>query len=136
MSWVIDMKIAALALSVLAFLFAFTPNPASANQTTISPFQQSVAIAYARQLLTRMEKHEFWPRHASPGVAIIKFRVDKEGNLVSERIDKSSGSSKLDKAALKIVRRAFPYKPPPGAERITYRIPITFSHALPVPYRR
>lgn len=58
------------------------------------------------------------PRVGSRGTAVIAFRVDVGGGLASASVARSSGSAELDRAALRLVRRAAPFpKPPAGAQR-------------------
>lgn len=46
--------------------------------------------------------------------AVVRFVLSKSGSVRSVRLVRSSGSSKLDKAALSAVRRASPFPKPPG----------------------
>lgn len=46
--------------------------------------------------------------------AIVRFVLSRSGSVRSVRLVRSSGSKKLDKAALSAVRRASPFPKPPG----------------------
>ncbi|SMO56000.1 outer membrane transport energization protein TonB [Thalassovita litoralis] len=58
------------------------------------------------------------PRVRSPGAAVVVFAVAQSGQLSSVSLGRSSGSSHLDQAALRLVRQAAPFPAPPkGAQR-------------------
>ncbi len=58
------------------------------------------------------------PSVRARGAATVAFAVDGGGGLAQAAIAQSSGSTELDRAALRLVRRAAPFPaPPPGAQR-------------------
>ncbi|MEP1767832.1 MAG: TonB family protein [Sulfitobacter sp.] len=58
------------------------------------------------------------PRVNNRGTAVVAFSVSSSGGLAAASIARSSGSSALDKAALRVIRKAAPFpKPPKGARR-------------------
>ena len=58
------------------------------------------------------------PRVAAAGTALVAFRVAPTGALAGVSLARSSGSARLDRAALTVVRRAAPFPAPPrGAQR-------------------
>lgn len=58
------------------------------------------------------------PRAPSPGSAYVTFTVDMSGSVEQIEISKSSGSSRFDREAMKLVRQAAPFpSPPPGVNR-------------------
>lgn len=64
------------------------------------------------------------PRVASRGTAVVSFTIAPGGGLGAVNLAQSSGSGELDRAALRVIRRAAPFPaPPPGARR-TYSIRI------------
>ena len=64
------------------------------------------------------------PEFATEATAVVRFQIAPGGNLAALSLDKSSGSGRLDRVALGIVRRAAPFPaPPPGANR-DFRIRI------------
>ncbi|MEM0898720.1 MAG: TonB family protein [Pseudomonadota bacterium] len=66
-------------------------------------------------------------RAGGRGTATIRFTITGGGGLASARVARSSGNSKVDKAALNHVRRSAPFpRPPAGAQR-TFTIPIQFG---------
>lgn len=64
------------------------------------------------------------PRVGSRGTAVVAFRIAANGGLAGISIARSSGSSKLDQAALRIIRRAAPFPPPPRGARRSFSIDI------------
>ncbi|MRU16607.1 TonB family protein [Roseovarius sp. A21] len=58
------------------------------------------------------------PRVNARGAAVVAFSIGGNGRLTSVSLARSSGSSSLDRAALRLVQRAGPFpKPPRGAQR-------------------
>ncbi|GAW34145.1 gram-negative bacterial tonB protein [Roseovarius sp. A-2] len=58
------------------------------------------------------------PRATSRGAALVQFSIAAGGGLASVGLSRSSGSSRLDRAALAVIERAAPFPaPPPGARR-------------------
>jgi protein TonB len=52
------------------------------------------------------------------GAVLVQFSVTEGGRLASVRVARSSGSTRLDRAALTVVERAAPFPAPPaGADR-------------------
>lgn len=65
------------------------------------------------------------PRFNATGATIVTFRVSASGSLAGLSVAQSSGSAKLDNAALRVVRLAAPFPaPPPGAQR-TFNFKVT-----------
>ncbi|MFP4405629.1 energy transducer TonB, partial [Rhodosalinus sp.] len=58
------------------------------------------------------------PSVSARGAAVVTFRIAPGGALAGVSIARSSGSTRLDRAALAMVQRAAPFPPPPrGAQR-------------------
>ncbi|SEL04021.1 outer membrane transport energization protein TonB [Roseovarius azorensis] len=58
------------------------------------------------------------PRAETRGAALVQFTIADGGRLASVGLARSSGSSRLDNAALTVVQRAAPFPDPPrGAQR-------------------
>lgn len=64
------------------------------------------------------------PRAPSPGSAFVSFTVTKSGDVEQISISKSSGSSRFDREAMKLVRQAAPFPPPPAGIHRTFEIKI------------
>lgn len=85
-------------------------------------------------LLAQLEKYKRYPASAQingeTGVAYLHFSMDRNGNILSAAIVKSSGHSALDNEALALIHRADPLpKPPPDipGEIIERTVPIQFA---------
>ncbi|MCV6592852.1 MAG: TonB family protein [Silicimonas sp.] len=67
------------------------------------------------------------PRVSGRAKVWIRFSIKPNGGLASISLVKGSGSARLDRAALQVIRKAAPFpKPPPGAQR-SFKIPIEFG---------
>ena len=69
-------------------------------------------------------------RRGDTGVATVSFAIAKNGRISNARVDKSSGSSALDKVAVATLRRLGQYKPIPKAldrSKWSLRVPIRFA---------
>ena len=65
------------------------------------------------------------PTGVGYGTALVSFAIGPDGALSALRIARSSGSPRLDRAALRLIERAAPFpRPPQGATRVM-QIPIS-----------
>nr|WP_321360626.1 TonB family protein [uncultured Hyphomonas sp.] len=64
------------------------------------------------------------PRASSPGSAFVSFTIGQDGELEDIRIAKSSRSSRFDRDALKVVRRAAPFPVPPPGVNCSFSVEI------------
>ncbi|MEQ8903129.1 MAG: TonB family protein [Roseovarius sp.] len=64
------------------------------------------------------------PRAASRGAALVRFSIGAGGRLASVGIARSSGSSRLDRAALTVVERAAPFPAPPRGAQTSFSVRI------------
>ncbi|MEM8986040.1 MAG: TonB family protein [Pseudomonadota bacterium] len=72
---------------------------------------------YAGQVMEHLSKVRR-PRASGPGSTFVAFTIAPSGELESVRITKSSGSSRFDREAQKVIERAAPFpKPPEGVNR-------------------
>lgn len=89
--------------------------------TTKKPPRKKVGNAAASNYPGRVNRHIAKRGRPSVGVkgrAVIRFTISANGRLASASVARSSGSAKLDRAALRLVRRAAPFpRPPAGAQR-------------------
>ncbi len=81
-----------------------------------------------------MERFKIYPGQAQfrgqQGVASVRFVLDREGRVLSVKLDKSSGVASLDEEAVALVRRAQPFPKPPQAvagDRVELAAPVEFS---------
>ncbi|WP_306151301.1 TonB family protein [Roseovarius sp. MMSF_3281] len=94
---------------------------AEARQSGTRGRKQAVGNAAASNypgLVMRRLSRAGKPRVNARGASVVAFRISANGALGSVSLARSSGSSALDRAALRLVRRAAPFpKPPQGARR-------------------
>ncbi|WP_098108527.1 energy transducer TonB [Novosphingobium sp. PC22D] len=63
------------------------------------------------------------------GTAIVGFRLDREGRLISSQLVESSGDVQIDRMALRMVRRAAPFRKPDEeipAGKLDFVLPVRF----------
>lgn len=87
-------------------------------------------------VLARLERFKRYPALArvgrQAGVAYLHVAMDRQGGVLSARIDRSSGSVVLDDEAMALVRRAAPLPAPPPevvGDPLELTVPIEFSLA-------
>lgn len=72
------------------------------------------------RVLAQLNKYRRYPRIAivqrKQGVPWIRFVMDRDGKVLSVRLERSSGSSDLDREALLLPKRAAPF-PKPSADK-------------------
>jgi protein TonB len=84
-------------------------------------------------VLGALNKVKHYPRDAhfarQQGVPYIRFVMDRDGKLLSARIERSSGVRSLDQEALALPRRAQPLPKPPEdvkGDSIELVVPVEF----------
>ncbi len=116
------------------------PSEAAAKARTEAPRAERTAAAQdsanARagvspaQWKSKVMSHLLRRKPRAPGdvgTAMLVFSIDGGGNVLSARIAQSSGSARIDKAVLDMIRRASPVPaPPPGVDR-TITVPVEFK---------
>jgi periplasmic protein TonB len=83
-------------------------------------------------MLGRVQRFHRYPGGArnENGIAEVEFAIDRAGRVLSSRIIKSSGYATLDQDALKLLRRASPFPPPPedvSDDRLTVVVPVRYD---------
>lgn len=93
-------------------------NAASSGRGGASAEAGNTAVSNYPGLVMRKLARVPKPRVSSRGATVIAFRIASGGGLSAASVAHSSGSSALDQAALRLVRRAAPFPAPPhGAQR-------------------
>lgn len=64
------------------------------------------------------------PRVGARGTAVVAFTIAPGGGLSAVSVARSSGSARLDRAALAVIRRAAPFPAPPSGARRSFSIRI------------
>lgn len=92
------------------------------------------ARSWQSQVLAHLERHKRYPRGAQArrqeGVAHVRIRIDRQGRVLSSRLEESSGSALLDEETLALVGRADPLPAPPATIE-----PPQVELVVPVIYR-
>lgn len=89
---------------------------------------------FLRQLMAWLAQHRTYPDAAkkdkTQGTAVVRFTIDRQGRVLSASIDRSSGATVLDAAALEVLQRASPVPAMPdsmGRDRLTISLPIEYA---------
>jgi periplasmic protein TonB len=65
------------------------------------------------------------------GEVVLRFSIDKQGNLLSYEIAKTSGDWRVDEAAVDMLRRAQPLPPIPDALNVPgFRVTMPLKYKL------
>ncbi len=94
----------------------------------------AVVMNYQQSLLRHLAHHKRYPALARQkhreGVALIRFTMDRTGNVLSVVLSKSSGAAMLDEESVALLKRATPLPAPPPEVRgdpIDLVVPVEFS---------
>jgi periplasmic protein TonB len=98
-----------------------TPAPetrALPKNAKIGEFTEAGSNAYNALVVGHLEKFKRYPAAARgvQGTVLLKFALNRSGEVISSEVSKSSGNSVLDHEALEILRRANPFPPFPVAK--------------------
>ena len=116
-----------------------TPNSDAVPEATrsIAPAQgtgetaRRVRATWQKQLLAHLDKHKRYPheRVQKSAEIYVRFTLDRMGHVLSTSIEKGSGDSAFDEAALAMVKRSDPVPPPPpliADEGLSFTLPVIF----------
>jgi periplasmic protein TonB len=107
---------------------------ASARSPSLAPAHTATAVpTWQGLLLSRLEQFKRYPAAAQyrhqQGVAYLRFTMDRKGNVLSARVEKSSGVASLDEETLALIHRAEPLPVPPpdvAGDPIELVVPVEF----------
>lgn len=111
---------------------AGTTNSTSASAGGGMPGSSADYLALVQAWL---ERHKEYPRRAQlrriEGTAVLRFVMDREGKLVSYRLERGSGHSVLDEAVREMIERASPFPPlPPEIQQANLELVVPVSFYL------
>jgi protein TonB len=108
------------------------PSPAP-SVAAPQPNPRAVA-AWQGTLLAHLARHKRYPRtsqdRGDQGVVHLRFTMTRQGRVLAQRIERTSGHAPLDAEALDLIQRAQPLPAPPAdmpGEQFDLLIPIQFS---------
>ena len=115
-----------------------SPAPVTAPPTPIPPAQPSVSDhavpRFTDLIAAQLERYKRYPataqRRGEQGVALLRFTLDRSGNVSDARIERSSGHADLDTEVLALVRRAAPLPQIPAdiaANTLDIEVPVRFA---------
>lgn len=99
---------------------------------------RGAADPYAATVLAWIEKHKAYPRDVAgrqiEGVVLIAFTLDRRGRVLDVRLRAGSGAPALDLVAMRQLKAASPFPPPPHGTRWRVRqfeVPLAFHIRRP-----
>jgi protein TonB len=86
---------------------------------------------WQKELVAHLDKHKRYPADRSQKTAeiSIRFTLDRLGHVLATTIEKSSGDTAFDQAALAMVKRSDPVPAPPpliADEGLSFTLPVIF----------
>jgi TonB family protein len=108
------------------------PNVPEVPSTKKSAPAPAAVAKWHKALLARLARYNRYPAqgNSAEGVVSVAFTIDRKGNVVSSRIEKTSGSAAVDAEALALLARAAPLPAPPpevADADLTLVLPIRFA---------
>jgi protein TonB len=101
---------------------AVAPNPGSAVAPRVLPSYRDLVSAH-------LQRFKRAPKGGGRGTAVVSFTIDRNGQVISRNLARSSGSSVLDDAAVTMIQRANPLPRFPAAmpqESLSFTVPIRY----------
>jgi protein TonB len=98
----------------------------------VGQFSEAGAKAYNSLILGHLQRFKRYPKsaHGVLGKVVVRFVLNRAGDVVDTTITKSSGNTVLDREALDMLHRASPFPPfpaeKPGGQDI-YIAPVNFD---------
>lgn len=121
------------ALSAASATSTASAASAAAPEKPASPAApDETADAALRAYAARLQAHIAARRPVGlplAGTSLVAFRVDRQGNVATLRLARSSGSALLDALALRLVKKAAPLPEPPATltdRQLDFRMPVAF----------
>ena len=88
-------------------------------------------LTWQKALMVHFNRNKRYPTHAQRRSAevSIAFTLDRRGHVVDYQVNRSSGNSAFDEAALAMMKRADPVPAPPAIvadEGLSFEVPVLF----------
>ena len=84
---------------------------------------------YLGNLSKTLEKNKIFPKSRETGTVVVRFTVSPAGELLSSEVAASSGSVKLDEAAVRSLEKSAPFPPmPTGASTGPIVVSVPFKY--------
>ncbi|MEM6818608.1 MAG: TonB family protein [Pseudomonadota bacterium] len=99
------------------------PTADSKAQTTNSQAGNAAASNYGGKIVAMLNRKRL-PASVRVGSAKVTFHIDPDGSVRDIKIIESSGSSRFDRAVIRIVERAAPFPEPPPGATVDYAVVI------------
>lgn len=98
----------------------------------IGEFTEAGSNAYNALVFGHLQRFKRYPAaaHGASGIVMVRFALNRAGEVISSEVSKSSGNGVLDREALEILHRASPFPPFPTAKPGTQEIyiaPVNFA---------
>jgi len=90
-----------------------------------------VRATWQKALVAHLDKHKKYPseRQQKAAEIYVRFTLDRLGHVLATSIEKSSGDTAFDAAALAMVKRSDPVPAPPpliADEGLSFTLPVIF----------
>lgn len=114
-----------------------TPAPAPAARQTAAVStvgRVGPPPSYLSLLHSALERNKDYPRAArqkrQQGRAMLRFAIDRGGNVLNYKLEKSTGYDTLDREVVAMIQRASPLPPMPAemsGDRLEVVVPVPFT---------
>lgn len=111
-----------------------SPPAAAAGPAASDPRGQKAELDYFALISAHLNRRKAYPAEArkarQEGVVVIRFTVDRNGNVSGESIKRGSGFALLDQATLYLLQRVAPLPAMPAnmpRDSVTIALPIAYS---------
>ena len=97
----------------------------------LGQFSEAASNAYLARVAGHLKRFIRYPMeaHGASGTVLVRFELNRDGEVIGSEVRKSSGNSILDRTALAILQRASPFPTFPAAKpeaRDSYLVPVEF----------
>jgi protein TonB len=98
----------------------------------VGQFSEAGSNAFNALVFGHLQKFKRYPAaaHGKSGTVVVRFVLNRGGDVVESAVTKSSGNDVLDREAIDILHRASPFPAFPSAkpgEQDTYFAPVSFA---------